>query len=143
MNPLSADSELMLAPQASCCFGFCKADYKLNWRTGEILMNCFFILGWGRCLTLKHFHEVPTYFKLYLLNIPLASGSQKNNFWMCLLLGFSNVSVGMICQTVEDLLPFSAQCLSSQKCVYCKCALVGWIFSPFVEQLLYRTRCGH
>lgn len=48
-------------------------------------MNCFLILGWGRFLTLKRFHEIPTYFEAYLLNIPLASGSQKNNFGVCSL----------------------------------------------------------
>lgn len=103
----------------------------------------FLYFGVGRVLTLKHFHEVPIYLELYLLSIPLASGSQKNNFWMHLFFGFSNVCVEMICQTVEDLLLCLAQYLSSQKCVHYKCALVGWIFSPFIEHLLYRIRYGH
>jgi len=62
---------------------------------------------------------------------------------MRLFLGFSNVCVETVCQAVEDLLPCLAQYLSSQKCVHCKCALVGWIFSPFIEHLLYRMCYGH
>lgn len=62
---------------------------------------------------------------------------------MHLFLGFSTVRVEMICQTVEDLLLCLAQYLSSQKCVHCKCALVGWIFSPFIACLLYRMQFGH
>lgn len=62
---------------------------------------------------------------------------------MHLFLGFSTVCVKVMCQTVEDILLCLAQYLSSQKCVCCKCALVGWIFSPFIACLLHRTRYSH